>query len=49
MKWDDILDVLIELFKSSPGVKGVRLVNFEGKTIASTFINEMDETKIAAM
>ncbi|MHA1931435.1 MAG: roadblock/LC7 domain-containing protein [Promethearchaeota archaeon] len=49
MRWDDILNVLIELERKNSGVKGAILVSAEGLPIASAFFQSADETKIAAM
>ncbi|MBY9009025.1 MAG: roadblock/LC7 domain-containing protein [Candidatus Lokiarchaeota archaeon] len=49
MKWDDKLNVLIELIKQNSGVKDVRIVSTEGLPIGSTLPKGVDETRIAAM
>ena len=49
MKWDDLLPVLIELLKRYPGIKGARIVSTEGLPITSIFLEDMEETEIAAM
>jgi len=49
MKWDEELNVLIELLKQNPGVKTVRIVSTEGLPIGSALPKEVDETRISAM
>jgi len=49
MKWDEILNVLIELEKSNSGINATAIVSAEGLPIASTLSEGIDDTKIAAM
>ena len=53
MKWEDILNVLIELQGRYSGVKGATIVSTEGlpnvEIIGSTFFERADETRFAAM
>ena len=49
MKWDDKLNVLIELLRQNPGVKAVRIDSTEGLPIGSALPKGVDETRIAAM